>query len=128
MLKANTPVHMPFYSVLSVSSNKTMDNQTAIRMELNIIILLVALQCVQKLLSDRKKKTRNRKIWVRDWLSRREKLGASKTLCICSRYESHSLYICSRRCVSDRCNGRQIWVLVSASCCSPNFLDLILYI
>ncbi|XP_074029266.1 uncharacterized protein [Leptinotarsa decemlineata] len=78
--------------VLTVSSNKTMDNQTAIRMELNRIILLVTLQCVQKLLSDRKKKTRNRKIWVRDWLSRREKLGASTRLLVEMREEDINGY------------------------------------
>ncbi|GBP87948.1 hypothetical protein EVAR_62763_1 [Eumeta japonica] len=36
-------------------SNKAMDNQTAIRMELNKIILLLAMQCIQKLISARQK-------------------------------------------------------------------------
>ncbi|GBP81677.1 hypothetical protein EVAR_63164_1 [Eumeta japonica] len=54
------------------SSNKAMDNQTAIRMELNKIILLLAMQCIQKLISARQK--RKRKIWVRDWISRRQNL------------------------------------------------------
>ncbi|KAL0868281.1 hypothetical protein ABMA27_007811 [Loxostege sticticalis] len=57
-----------------------MDNQTAIRMELNKIILLLAMQCIQKLISSRQKKKRKRKIWVRDWISRRQDLGASAQL------------------------------------------------
>lgn len=57
-----------------------MDNQTAIRMELNKIILLLAMQCIQKLISAQQKKKRKRKIWVRDWISRRQDFGASAQL------------------------------------------------
>ncbi|XP_060808111.1 uncharacterized protein LOC132903550 [Amyelois transitella] len=76
--------------MLFVSSNKTMDDETTIRTELNKVILLLSLQCIRRLLSGRKRKNqckRNRKIWVRDWLSRREQLGASTRLLVEMREE-----------------------------------------
>ncbi|CAF4947585.1 unnamed protein product [Pieris macdunnoughi] len=63
-----------------------MEKQVALSIELNKIILLIGIQCVQKLLT-RKKKRRNRTIWVRDWLSRREILGASNRLLVEMREE-----------------------------------------
>lgn len=67
-----------------------MDDETTIRTELNKVILLLSLQCIRRLLSGRKRKNqckRNRKIWVRDWLSRREQLGASTRLLVEMREE-----------------------------------------
>nr|CAH7769492.1 unnamed protein product [Callosobruchus chinensis] len=55
-----------------------MENQVALTRELNDIIILIGIQCVRKLLSSRKIKSRKRTIWVRNWLSRRESLGATE--------------------------------------------------
>ncbi|GBO99314.1 hypothetical protein EVAR_564_1 [Eumeta japonica] len=51
-----------------------MDNN---RSELNQIVLLLAIECVAKLMRDKKKR---RRVWVRDWISRREDFGASSCL------------------------------------------------
>jgi hypothetical protein len=63
-----------------------MENQVALSRELNRITILLAIQCVTNLLSKKKKK-RNRTTWVRDWLSRREQLGASARLLLEMREE-----------------------------------------
>lgn len=57
-----------------------MDNQLSIRTELNKIVLLLAIDCTKTLLLKNTKKTRNRTIWVRDWIARRINLGASTRL------------------------------------------------
>nr|CAH7732239.1 unnamed protein product [Callosobruchus chinensis] len=57
-----------------------MEHQVGLTRELSNIIILIGIQCVKKLLSSRKRKRRNRTIWVRNWLSRRENLGASTRL------------------------------------------------
>lgn len=57
-----------------------MNNQLAIRTELNKIVFLLAVKCTKKLLLKNTKKTRNRMIWVRDWIARRANLGASTRL------------------------------------------------
>ncbi|GBP32518.1 hypothetical protein EVAR_23927_1 [Eumeta japonica] len=70
--------YMPSQCILSpsnssmtiISSNKAMDNQTAIRMELNKIILCWRYNASRSLYQLSKKKER-RKIWVRNWISRR---------------------------------------------------------
>ncbi|CAH1990080.1 unnamed protein product [Acanthoscelides obtectus] len=72
---------MLFNSELFVQcSTAKMENQVTLSTEVNKVIILIAIQCVKKLLVSRKKNRRNRKIWVRDWLSRRENLGASTRL------------------------------------------------
>ncbi|CAH1975552.1 unnamed protein product [Acanthoscelides obtectus] len=72
---------MLFNSELFVQcSTAKMENQVTLSTEVNKVIILIAVQCVKKLLVSRKKNRRNRKIWVRDWLSRRENLGASTRL------------------------------------------------
>lgn len=68
-----------------------MEKQVALTTELNKIIMLIGIQCVQKLLT-RKKKRRNRTIWVRDWLSRRAMLGASSRLLVEMREEDINGY------------------------------------
>lgn len=50
-----------------------------IRSELNRIVLLLAIECVAKLMRE-KKRRRRRRIWVKDWISRRENFGASSCL------------------------------------------------
>jgi len=84
--------HTCHFIACSHSSNKAMDNQTAIRMELNKIILLLAMQCTQKLISAQQEKKRKRKIWVRDWISRRQDLGASAQLLTEMRVEDAAGY------------------------------------
>nr|CAI5822933.1 unnamed protein product [Callosobruchus analis]CAI5847310.1 unnamed protein product [Callosobruchus analis] len=56
-----------------------MENKVALTRELNNIIILIGIQCVKELLSSRKKK-KDKTIWVRNLLSRRENLGASTRL------------------------------------------------
>lgn len=64
-----------------------MDNN---RSELNKIVLLLAIECVAKLMRDKKKK--RRRVWVRDWISRREDFGASSCLLKEMRQEDHDGY------------------------------------
>ncbi|GBP64158.1 hypothetical protein EVAR_35479_1 [Eumeta japonica] len=70
-------------------SNKAMDNQTAIRMELNKIILCWRCNASRSIYQLGKKK---RKIWVRDWISRRQDLGASAQLLTEMRVEDAAGY------------------------------------
>lgn len=51
----------------------------SIRTELNKVIFLLTLQLFKKLLA-KKKRTTKRRLWVRNWINRRETLGASNTL------------------------------------------------
>lgn len=49
----------------------------SIRSELNNIVLLLAAECVGKIIRPKRKR---RRIWVKDWISRRENYGASSCL------------------------------------------------
>lgn len=52
-----------------------------LRNELNRIVVSLATQCVVKLIRLRSmKRKRNRRIWVKDWISRRQVYGASNSL------------------------------------------------
>lgn len=59
----------------------------ALHTEVNKIVLLLAVHCIRNILSTQKKKRRNRRIWVRDWIIRRENLGASTRLLVEMREE-----------------------------------------
>lgn len=58
----------------------------SIRGELNRVVLLLATDCVAKLIRQ-KKRRRKRQIWVKDWISRRENYGASSRLLVEMRQE-----------------------------------------
>lgn len=77
-----------FNRVIPINScAPNMDNN---RSELNKIVLLLAIECVAKLLKNKKK--RRRRVWVRDWISRREDFGASSCLLHEMRLEDHDGY------------------------------------
>lgn len=79
MLKANVRTDVLFGTRLSAKMDVQVYSDSAIRTELNKIIILLATELCKNILV-KNKKNKKRRIWVRNWINRRESLGASNRL------------------------------------------------